>query len=158
MAHAAKTRRDDPEDRILFRAVAELRVTFTRRGLAEPFPFFHTPNEGAFSKWQAVLRQQRGVTAGVGDLVIVTPLFPFGGDGSSAVPYPGAALEIKAVGKKPTPEQLAWLEYWRAAGFAADWTAGHHATADRLLSWGLIAQDQFDRWIVWAERNDAGNL
>lgn len=168
MAHAAKTRPDDPEDRILFRAVAELRVTFARREIAEPFPFFHCPNEGKFSKRQAVIREKRGVMAGVGDLVIVTPLTKriavqspeqWAGDRIvDAGTFPGAALEIKARGKRPTAAQLAWLAYWRAAGFATAWTAGHRATAEQLRSWGLLDTDQFDRWIAWAERNDAGNM
>lgn len=169
MANAARTRPDDPEDRILFQAVAELYVTFVRRGIDPKgtFPFFHCPNEGKVSKRQAAIRRRKGVMRGVGDLVIVwtvqdgTKVYEdHSGRLNPALPIvrPGAALELKARGKKPTAEQLAWLAYWRAAGFATAWKAGHRANAEQLRTWGLLDADQFDRWIAWAERNDAANV
>lgn len=149
------TRRDEPERRILHHAVAELRAAFALRGYAEPFPFFHCPNEGALPgatkeqrERQAQLRKLDGVSSGVPDLVIVAP-----------TSYPimhlhGAAIELKAPGGSPTPEQRAWLEHWSRAGFVCRVFAGHRETASGLVELGYISPEQRYRWLMWAERVD----
>lgn len=164
MANAARTRRDDPEHRVHVRAVAEVRASFVRRGIwsgrkEDACPMFHAMNEGKCSRGEAEKRRALGVASGVPDLVFATPIrverysYDLGRDVTEAS-YPGAALEIKAPGGKPSPLQLGWLAHFRACGFATAVTAGHRETALQLARWGLIEREAADRWIAWAERCD----
>ncbi len=139
------------------RAVAEVRECMIRRGIwsgdpKDAHPFFHAVNEGKCSKRQAGERRALGLGAGVSDLVFVYGTTPT--IANMGVPHSGAALEIKAPGKKADRRQKQWLAFWAAAGFAAAVTAGHRATAEQLCAWGYFEDFQRDRWIAWAEIYD----
>ncbi len=154
--------RDKPERRIQQRAVAELRVAFTRRGYVEPFPFFHCPNEGALvgGTREAAQRKADGVTAGVPDLVVlVRPLvhnavLPMAVESACV----GLANEIKAPGGRLSKEQRAMLEHFAAIGFLSRVTFGHRETATLYAEIGYIELVQRDSWIAWATRSDPGAL
>lgn len=158
-ANAARTRRDDPEHRVHVRAVAELRASFVRRGVwsgekTDACPLAHAANESALPVQYRVKLGDLGLAPGFPDLVIATHVgYTEGSHG-----WPGAALEIKAPGEKPTAKQLQWLAFWRACGFATAVTAGHRETALQLAAWGLIERAAADAWIAWAERCDPGAL
>lgn len=165
LANAARTRRDDPEHRIHVRAVAELRASFVRRGIwsgakTDACPLFHAMNEGDCSHAEAEKRRALGVSSGVPDLVIVWNVDDRPGtDRAAGIPgRPGAALELKAPGAKPSRKQEQWLAFWRACGFATAVTSGHRETALQLAAWGLIERAAADAWIAWAERCDPGAL
>lgn len=142
-------RRDDPETRILCRAAAELRLAFTRKGFTAPFPFFHCPNEGKLPVQYRAKLHDKGLERGVPDLVIAWPCAPN---------VPGAALELKAPGKKATPEQESWLGYFKAIGWFTEVAVGHVKTATILASLGYIDPVQARTWIEWAERSDRAGL
>lgn len=164
---APKRARDKPERRILVRAVAELRAAFALRGYSEPFPFFHAPNEGELVHGvrEAQRRKQEGVTAGVPDLVVLARpsgayrySYDLGRYVDEPTSFAGAAIEIKAPRGRPSAEQLAMLEHFAAAGFAARVTVGHRETALTLRELGYIDASACAAWIAWAERADPGNL
>lgn len=72
---------------------------------------FHTPSEGRRGYRQQNAIKQMGVRKGVPDLMLPLP---------TGCAYKGIAMELKAPGKKPTPEQAAFLIYLRHAGWYAD--------------------------------------
>lgn len=71
----------------------------------------HVPNGGRRGKVEAARLKGLGVRPGVPDLLILAPRRG----------YHGAALELKAKGRKPTREQMAFLARLGADGYAAGW-------------------------------------
>lgn len=69
------------------------------------------PNGGRRNPREAARLKAEGVKPGVSDLLL--PLRR-GGHGS-------LWLELKAPGKRPSAEQLAWLQRMRLAGYVAEW-------------------------------------
>ncbi len=74
--------------------------------------WFHPPNGGARSKAEAGIFKALGVKAGVPDLVFTLPP-----DGRTAF------VEIKAPGRKLSPDQHAFRDTWDKAG--ALWAVAH---------------------------------
>lgn len=104
-----------PERAIQLRVVAELRLAGVHA--------FHCPNEN-----QHRLTRE-GVEAGIPDLIIVTP--------PPAIPgSPGAVLELKAPGKKPTPAQRKWLATFALYGWATAWADSEEQALAVLRAWG----------------------
>lgn len=120
----AKPRTDLTEDEIHFEVVRLLRAV-------EPaIAFFHSPNEGHRAKVYQQTLWRRGVSAGVPDIIIITPP-PCGG-------YVAAALEIKSEKGRPSKAQRAWLDTLAAAGWAVAWDQGLPACIRRLEEWGYL--------------------
>lgn len=69
------------------------------------------PNGGRRSVIQGNRERMAGLTAGVSDLFFAEP----------RKGHHGLYLELKAPGKKPTQEQLAWLDAVKAKGYAGEW-------------------------------------
>jgi len=69
------------------------------------------PNGGRRQPREAARLKAEGVKPGVSDL-----LLPLRRQGMA-----GFWLELKAPGKRPTRDQLAWLERMRLAGYRAEW-------------------------------------
>jgi len=69
------------------------------------------PNGGRRSMLQGNRERMAGLTAGVSDLFFAEP----------RKGYHGLYMELKAAGKKPTEEQLSWLEAVSKKGYAAEW-------------------------------------
>ena len=67
---------------------------------------YHVPNENAHRLMHL------GVSAGVPDLIIA--------DHAEKAPY-GAAIEMKAPGKKPSDNQWAWMQRLDSLGVAVNW-------------------------------------
>jgi len=148
--------RNNPEHRIHTKAVAYLRKSFARKGFGRrECPFFHTANESDVPPSYRAKLARLGVSPGVPDLIIVSPTSPASYvDVIGGVSFPGAALEIKAPKGRLTADQRRWLDTWRSAGFAAEWTRGHVATAHQLHVWGYIDSKDRDQWVSWAKTND----
>lgn len=145
-------RQDNPEDRIHKRAVMYSRAKFAAEGHTHP-PLFHCPNEGQLPVQYRAKLKAKGLSTGVSDLVFMWS--PFGWQTwNTRSPIPGAALEIKAPGNVATPEQSIWLDYFARAGFATAVTIGHEATAQQLLAWAYIRDDQLRQWLRWAKAHD----
>lgn len=72
---------------------------------------FAIPNGGGRSKAEAGRLKAEGVKAGVSDTML-----PLKRQGCA-----GLWLELKAPGKKPTPDQRAWLLRMARAGYRAEW-------------------------------------
>lgn len=82
--------------------------------LAHPAAFlatFHVPNGGGRTTVEGALLKGLGVRPGVPDLLTV---WRVGG-------RPGAALELKAPGRRPRPSQAAWIEHFASQGWATGW-------------------------------------
>ena len=146
--HRKRRRYDYPEKRIHKRGVAELRLAFALIGF-EAAPFFHTPNEGIFSKREAAERDAMGLSPGQVDLVIVFP---------TRSGRPGAAIEVKAPDGTLDPKQRQWLQWWAAAGFEARCTYGHRELANTLAELGYITAEQARQWIAIVTRTDPSAL
>jgi hypothetical protein len=74
-------------------------------------PLIAISNEGKRSRFGGMIHCAMGLTAGVSDLFLAMP----SGD------LHGFWIEMKAHGKKPRPEQMAWMDKMRANGYKADW-------------------------------------
>lgn len=74
-------------------------------------PVIHIANEGKRSFATAAWLKSMGMRAGVADLFIARPRFP----------YAGYWIEMKKAGGKPTPLQTVFLEDMRLEGYRADW-------------------------------------
>lgn len=99
-------------------------VTFLRLAGIE---HFHVPNGEKRSKWVGAKLKRMGVSRGVPDLIIAPA-----GPGR-----PVAALELKAPGEKPSPEQKAWLASMASTwGMLAGWADSLEKALAILRSWG----------------------
>ncbi|MEC9048893.1 MAG: hypothetical protein VYA51_12855 [Planctomycetota bacterium] len=128
---------DHSEEKIHRRVVAELRLTFRRKGFkAGEEPFFHCPNEGKRAPRYRAKLAALGVSPGVPDLLVVHPVVE---DGTV---YQGAALELKKLTGTASAAQTRWLGVWQAAGFWAGVVRGMDEARDTLLRLGLIDQNQ----------------
>lgn len=94
--------------------------------------FFHPPNGVNITSHKTrELLKKKGLSAGVSDLIIVTPP-PVGG-------YVAAALEIKAkTGNRPTDAQFEWLDKFELHGWAVGWAKGFDACVELLTKWGYL--------------------
>jgi hypothetical protein len=70
---------------------------------------FHVPNEARRSPATANLLKATGMRAGVPDYILPVPRGP----------HHGLAIELKAMGGKPSKEQARWLQDLRDQGWAA---------------------------------------
>lgn len=111
------------EEEIHMAVVAELRK-------AGGVQFFHCPNEGQAKPQYRAKLKRLGLSAGVPDLVIVTPP-PCGG-------YVAAALEIKREGGCLSDAQRGWLGAMAGAGWAVACEYGPEACLGRLRAWGYL--------------------
>lgn len=110
-----KRRRRNLEEERIHRAVADwLR--------AMGVYFTHVPNEEQ-NELQRKIKSALGTLPGVADIVIFDP--PSIGGGA------GAALEIKAPGKKPTEAQYRFLHEMRLRNWATNWSDD----LDDALAW-----------------------
>lgn len=129
-----------PEEKLHRRVVAELRLTFRRRGFEKGAePFFHCPNESMVPPRYRSKLAAMGLSPGVPDLVIVSPIV-YGWTN-----YPGLALELKSRRGRPSAAQSRWLEHWRSAGFLAAVGQGPKHTANLLAGCTLINAEQHYR-------------
>lgn len=94
-----------------------------RDGLAA-FPalrwLHHSPNEAA---WRG--QAGKGVSAGYSDFLLHVAV---GG-------YRGLALELKAPGGRPSPEQRAWLTHLATQGWRCGLPVGYEAARDALIAY-----------------------
>lgn len=110
------SRARQPEAEIQRQLVAELR--------AAGHEVHHSPSLGRRSRQAASRARALGQERGCADLLIWS--------------WPPTALEVKAVGRRPTAEQAAWLERRRVQGWRAGWAAGLAECRARLRAWGLL--------------------
>lgn len=75
-------------------------------------PLIAIPNEGKRTVWAATRLKRMGLTRGVSDLFLARS-----GKGGEH----GFWIELKSAGKKPRPEQWAWLYAMREEGYRADY-------------------------------------
>jgi hypothetical protein len=129
--------RDNKEQRIHVRAVAEIRLAFFRAGAGDA-PIFHCANEGKRQPQYRRKLSALGLAKGIPDLIIMAP----------TATCSAAALEIKAPTGRASAEQMLWLSRFGGCGFAVACTAGHRATAIQLELWGYITEAQRDLWIA----------
>ena len=84
-------------------------------------PWLHVPNERHCSPALGARLKAQGVKAGVPDIIICRAHRVGPADGSHNIVLPpnrhGLAIELKAPGNYPTPEQRAWLERLEAEGW-----------------------------------------
>lgn len=76
-------------------------------------------------------RKRMGVEPGVPDIMIVTPPPAFPGS-------PGAVLELKDVGRKPTKTQQQWLATFTELGWQAGWADTLAKVRSMLSGWGYV--------------------
>lgn len=88
--------------------------------------YFHVPNEGKRTTEEGAHLKRMGMLPGASDLILIAP-----GLGS-------AALELKAKGEKPTPEQLAFSYAWCEAGGVYDWADTIDKALAILTRWGFL--------------------
>jgi hypothetical protein len=100
-------KRQNPEHWICKEFMTWVRLNMRRYPCLELL--FHIPNEG---KRNPQIAAEIGIRAGVPDYCMPV----------SSLEYRGFWLEIKAPKKKPTKQQLWWLERLRASGHWAEWT------------------------------------
>ena len=92
---------------------------------------FHPVNEGKRKRWYTAKLKRLGMLTGVADIIIMEP--------PPAMPeYPGAVLELKMPGNKPTPDQEAFLLKAHKRGWAVAWAVGMDASLGQLRTWGYI--------------------
>ena len=104
-------------------AVTLMRVVFLHRPrYPELALFFAVPNGGDRNKVVAAKMKAEGVRAGVPDY-----LLPVARQG-----FHGLAIELKAVGGSPSPEQRQWLADLAAQGWRAEVCVGWGAAWDVL--------------------------
>lgn len=77
----------------------------------------HVPNEGKRGPKASGDFKKSGGKKGYPDLILDI----------AASGYHGLRIEMKAIGGKPTPEQLAWIERLRGAGYHAEICVGFDA-------------------------------
>lgn len=89
-------------------------------------PLYSNANAGKRSFMQGRKEVAMGLTRGVSDLFLRKPSYPFH----------GFYIEMKKRGKKPTPEQVQWIEDCRKDGYRAeyydDWVKAKVAIEDYL--------------------------
>lgn len=129
------------EERSMHLALAEVITYRAVAGLV----WWHTPNEGArrvrqntrTGQWfcpEGSILKRLGMRAGVSDLVFILP--PTGRV---------AVLELKAPRKRPTKEQIAFLDDVRRAGGLAEWTDDLNTAVGILERWGALKARFYQR-------------
>jgi hypothetical protein len=88
--------------------------------------FFSVPNESKRSPAEGARLKAIGLLPGVADLLLFAPN------------HPPSALELKAHGKKLSPEQTAFAIAWHASGGRYQWADNIDTAIHILISWGLI--------------------
>ena len=114
----------DPMERELHIAVADT----IRWAIKPDVIWFHPANGELRSDATGALLQRMGVRPGVSDLLFVMP--------------PQArlhALELKRRGKRPTPEQTAFLEAVRAIGGVSAWADSYDKAIETLTAWDILS-------------------
>lgn len=99
-----------------------------RWGLKPDWVWFHPANGELRSDATGALLQRMGVRPGTSDLVLCGP--PMGRM---------HALELKRKGKKPTPEQRAFLQQVLDAGGFARWADNYDLAIAILTEWGALS-------------------
>jgi len=97
--------------------------------------WFHVPNGGYRNRQEAVMLRRSGVKAGVPDVVILTPAL-------GAIR--GAVVELKRKGGVPSdvrPDQIAWLDRFRAVGFVPVVAYGWKDAVRQLRGLGYLLPD-----------------
>lgn len=100
--------------------------------------FFHPPNEAKRASFKSqrtgrvvciegAILKRMGTRRGVSDLCFSIP--PNGRF---------AALELKAPGEKPTPDQRDFIEEIKASGGLADWADSVEKAVAILKAWGVL--------------------
>jgi hypothetical protein len=90
--------------------------------------WFHPANGELRSDSTGALLKRRGVRPGVSDLLFAAP--------------PQArlhALELKRRGKRPTPEQTAFLDAVRAIGGVSAWADSYDKAIELLKAWDILS-------------------
>jgi len=90
--------------------------------------WFHPANGELRSDSTGALLKRMGVRPGVSDLLFAAP--------------PRArlhALELKRRGKRPTPEQTAFLDAVRAIGGLSEWTDTYQQAIEILIGWDILS-------------------
>ena len=86
---------------------------------------YHVPNEGKRSKATGAKLRRMGLRPGVSDICL-----PVARGG-----FHGLYIELKAVGGKPTPAQLRFLDGVSREGYFAVLCVGHEAAQKTILSY-----------------------
>lgn len=116
-----------PRRRIVNRPEQEIQIsiieTFNKIGLARHYKFFHIPNGGGRSKVEAGIFKAMGVMPGVPDIMILPgPYF----------------LEVKALGGRLSPEQLAFQSWCRLNSIPHEVAFSVDTALVWLHRWGII--------------------
>lgn len=98
-----------------------------RRFVAPGWLWFHVPNGELRPDGAGARLKRMGTRPGVADLLLVAP--PQGRL---------HALELKQLGKKPTPAQAAFLADLSACGGIAAWVDGYKPAIEQLKAWGAL--------------------
>jgi hypothetical protein len=93
---------------------------------AEGVVYFHPANEGRRSEAEGAHLKRLGMLPGTADLILV------------GVGLPHSALELKARGGKPSPEQNAFAAAWRASGGRYAWADNIDSALKILIDWGFL--------------------
>ncbi len=102
--------------------------------------YFHVPNQGKRTEVEGAHLKRMGMLPGTSDLILMAP-------GLGA-----AALELKAKGEKPTPEQLAFSYAWCEAGGVYAYADNIDSALAILTRWGFIDYQRRSEARQWHDR------
>lgn len=131
MRTSAENARPMRRARVLHKVPPELEVHFMiadllRFSLKPGWIWWHTPNGDFRNKATAGRLKRMGVLPGVSDFLLLSP------DGDLH------ALELKREGKRPTPEQIAFLSAVFKAGGTADWCDNFDDAVEIFKLWNCV--------------------
>lgn len=92
---------------------AAMQIALVAWALENNLFIFSIPNEGKRSLWTACLLKSMGLYKGASDLFL--------GERSKWDLHRGFFIELKAPGKKPTKNQLTFMQLARENGYKAEW-------------------------------------
>jgi len=105
-------------------------------------PWFHPANERHCSPAAGAILKRKGVKAGVLDVIIcrahIIVIPAADGEPAHNLIRHGLAIELKAPGNGPSPEQREWLERFRAEGWTTAVCRSLSQVVDVLESCGLL--------------------
>lgn len=130
-----------PEDAIQIEVAAFLDIL--------QLPAFHVPNERHCSPAAGAILKRKGVKAGVPDVIIcrahVIVIPAADGEPAHNLIRHGLAIELKAPGNYPTPEQKAWLERLQSEGWTTAVCRSLSQVVDVLVTCGLLRHPETGR-------------
>lgn len=92
-------------------------ASYARTKQLDPRLLFAIPNAAKRSYGLAARMRKEGLRSGVPDLMLTLPKTGHNGAGWSL--FSGLFIEMKRIGAKPSPEQLAYIDLLRRQGYNA---------------------------------------